>query len=64
MLSLTLAGVEDSKKVSNEFLDYLHKDLKNNYRERFSKSQQLYYESLSQSKSTDTIKSESVKKTN
>jgi hypothetical protein len=62
VLSLTLASAEDSKKVSDEFLDYLHKDLKNNYREKFSKSQQLYYEGLSQSKSTDTIESESVKK--
>ena len=62
VLSLTLASAEDSKKVSDEFLDYLHKDLKNNYREKFSKSQQLYYEGLSQSKSTDTVESESVKK--
>jgi len=36
--------------------------LKNNYREKFSKSQQLYYEGLSQSKSIDTVESESVKK--
>ncbi|NCU41904.1 MAG: hypothetical protein EOM19_04255 [Candidatus Moranbacteria bacterium] len=62
VLSLTLESVEDSKKVSDEFLDYLHKDLKYNYREKFSKSQQLYYEGLSQSKDTDTIESESVKK--
>lgn len=62
VLSLTLESVEDSKKVSDEFLDYLHKDLKYNYREKFLKSQQLYYEGLSQSKNTDTIESESVKK--
>lgn len=62
VLSLTLESVENSKKVSDEFLDYLHKDLKYNYREKFSKSQQLYYKGLSQSKDTDTIESESVKK--
>lgn len=62
VLSLTLISLEDSKKVSDEFLDYLHKDLKSNYREKFSKSQQLYYEGLNQSKDTDTIESESVKK--
>jgi len=54
--------LEDSKKVSDEFLDYLDKDLKRNYRAKFSRSQQLYYEGLSQSKDTDTIESESVKK--
>jgi hypothetical protein len=62
VLSLTLASVEDSKKVSDEFLDYLHKDLKSNYREKFSKSQQIYYDGLSQSRSMDTVESESVKK--
>lgn len=62
VLSLTLVSLEDSKKVSNEFLDYLHKDLKSTYREKFSKSQQLYYEGLSQSKDTDAIESESLKK--
>ncbi|MFH0854146.1 MAG: hypothetical protein V1891_01505 [bacterium] len=62
VLALTLTSAEDSKKVSDEFLDYLHKDLKSNYREKFSKSQQLYYEGLSQSKNNDTIESESVKK--
>jgi hypothetical protein len=62
VIALTLTSLEDSKNVSDEFLDYLHKDLKNNYREKFSKSQQLYYEGLSQSKSSDTIESESVKK--
>jgi hypothetical protein len=62
VLTLTLESLNDSKKVSNEFLNYLHKDLEYYYREKFSKSQQLSYEGLSQSKDTDTIESESVKK--
>lgn len=62
VLSLTSKSIESGKKVTDEFLDYLHKDLKVNYREKFLKSQQLYYEGLSQSKDTDNIESASVKK--
>jgi len=62
VLSLTLGSIESSKKVSDEFLDYLHPNLKNYYHDKFVKSQQLYYEGLSQSKGNDTMESESVKK--
>jgi hypothetical protein len=62
VLSLTQSSIENGKNVSDEFLDYLDYDLKNNYHEKFLKSQQLYFEGLSQSKDTDTIESESVKK--
>jgi hypothetical protein len=62
VLSLASESIEQSKKVNDEFLDYLHPELKSYYREKFIKGQQLYYEGLSQSKSDDTIESESVKK--
>lgn len=62
VVSLTLDGIESSKKVSDEFLEYLHPDLKNNYREKFEKSQQLYYEGLSQAKDGDNMDSENIKK--
>ena len=62
VVSLTLDSIESSKKVSDEFLEYLHPDLKNNYREKFEKSQQLYYEGLSQANDGDNMDSENIKK--
>lgn len=62
VLSLTAESIENSQKVSDEFLDYLSPDLKRQYHEKFIKSQQLYYEGLSQVKDTDALDSESVKK--
>ena len=62
VLSLTMDSIENSKKVSDDFLNYLNPDLKNKYHDYFMKSQQLYYEGLSQSNSNDTLESESVKK--
>jgi len=61
VLSLTLESINSSNKVSDEFLDYLHPNLKINYREKFVRSQQLYYDGLSQTKDDDTRDSESVK---
>lgn len=62
VLKLTLESIESAEKVSDEFLNHLHKDLKYNYHEKFLKSERLYYEGLSQLKSTDTLASESVQK--
>ncbi len=62
VLELTLITIEDSKKVGDEFLDYLHPDLKKNYRDKLIKSLQLYYDGLVGSKDGDTLESESVKK--
>lgn len=62
VLLLTKESIENSQKVSDDFLDYLNPDLKSQYHDKFIKSQQLYYTGLSQSSSNDTTESESVKK--
>lgn len=62
VISLTEESIESAKKVSDDFLEYLHPELKENYKEKFIKGNELYYEGLKLSRPDDGIESESVKK--
>lgn len=62
VISLTLDSIKAGEDVDDAFLDYLHEDLRYHYHEKFLKAQRLSYQGLSQSKDTDTLVSESVKK--
>jgi hypothetical protein len=46
ILSLEKESLENGIKVSDEFLDYLHQDLKINYKNYFIESRKLYIEGL------------------
>ena len=60
VISLTNQSITNSKKVSNEFLDYLDPQLKEKYRNVFIQGQILYLDGIRESKEGDTIASQSV----
>lgn len=62
VILLISESIDSSKKVSDKFLDYMHPALKENYRNKLLKGEEIYSQGLAESKSTDTIASESVKK--
>jgi hypothetical protein len=46
MKNLIIRGIQLSKEISDEFLDYLHPDLKENFKNKLVKSNELYYNGL------------------
>ncbi len=53
LFSLVEEGLRLSQRVSNEFLDYLHPQLRSEYRDHLVRSTQLWYEGV---KGRDTLK--------